>query len=143
MERLDSDLQNQVTKLATALKEITKRERQQITERVHNDCARVRDDMSQTMNIQHYLNLLLAEMDPFLLIWVGDVLYMFAVQMGNSYCKKNKIKQKERKLMYKRKFLSVISWKTCNKNSIWLLMNKSNVSLKLNLIFYFSILFLL
>ncbi|XP_013864393.1 E3 ubiquitin-protein ligase TRIM11 [Austrofundulus limnaeus] len=69
VERLDSDLQNQVTKLATALKEITKRERQQIIERVHDDCAKVRDDMSQTINIQHYLNLLLAEMDPFLLIW--------------------------------------------------------------------------
>lgn len=70
VERLDSDLQNQVTKLALALKEITKRERQQIIERVNEDCAKVRADMSQTMNIQHYLNLLLAETDPFLLIWV-------------------------------------------------------------------------
>lgn len=70
MERLDSDLQTQVTKLALALKEITKRERQQIIERVNKDCAKVRADMSQTMNIQHYLNLLLAETDPFLLIWV-------------------------------------------------------------------------
>ncbi|XP_037537963.1 E3 ubiquitin-protein ligase TRIM11 [Nematolebias whitei] len=69
VERLDSDLQNQVTKLALALKEITKRERQQIIERVNKDCAKVRADMSQTMNIQHYLNLLLAETDPFLLIW--------------------------------------------------------------------------
>lgn len=73
MERLDSDLQNQVTKLSIALKEITKRERQQIIERIHHDCARVQDDMSQTINIQHYLNLLLAETDPFLLIWVRYV----------------------------------------------------------------------
>ncbi|KAM4728459.1 E3 ubiquitin/ISG15 ligase TRIM25 isoform 2-T5 [Anableps anableps] len=69
VERLDTDLQVQVKKLVVALKEITKRERQQITERVHQDYAKVRDDMSQTVNIQHYLNLLLAETDPFLLIW--------------------------------------------------------------------------
>ncbi|MEQ2213776.1 hypothetical protein XENOCAPTIV_020723, partial [Xenoophorus captivus] len=70
VERLDTDLQVQVKRLVVALKEITKRERQQIMERVHQDCAKVRDDMSQTVNIQHYLNLLLAETDPFLLIWV-------------------------------------------------------------------------
>ncbi|KAK5602973.1 hypothetical protein CRENBAI_017284 [Crenichthys baileyi] len=69
VERLDTDLQVQVKRLVVALKEITKRERQQIMERVHQDCAKVRDDMSQTVNIQHYLNLLLAETDPFLLIW--------------------------------------------------------------------------
>lgn len=70
MERLDTDLQAQVKKLVVALKEITRRERQQIVERVHQDCAKVRDDMSQTEHIQRYLNLLLAETDPFLLIWV-------------------------------------------------------------------------
>lgn len=70
VERLDSDLQVQVKKLVLALKEITKRERQQILERMQQDCAKVRVDMSQTVNIQHYLTLLLAETDPFLLIWV-------------------------------------------------------------------------
>ncbi|XP_043989253.1 E3 ubiquitin-protein ligase TRIM11 isoform X2 [Gambusia affinis] len=69
VERLDTDLQAQVKKLVVALKEITRRERQQIVERVHQDCAKVRDDMSQTAHIQRYLNLLLAETDPFLLIW--------------------------------------------------------------------------
>uniref|UniRef100_A0A3P9KFB3 Tripartite motif containing 110 n=1 Tax=Oryzias latipes TaxID=8090 RepID=A0A3P9KFB3_ORYLA len=69
VERLDSDLQVQVKKLVLALKEITKRERQHILERMQQDCAKVRVDMSQTVNIQHYLTLLLAETDPFLLIW--------------------------------------------------------------------------
>uniref|UniRef100_A0A096ME22 E3 ubiquitin-protein ligase TRIM11-like n=1 Tax=Poecilia formosa TaxID=48698 RepID=A0A096ME22_POEFO len=40
VERLDTDLQAQVKKLVAALKEITKRERQQIIERVHQDCAK-------------------------------------------------------------------------------------------------------
>ncbi|KAF0047341.1 hypothetical protein F2P81_000974 [Scophthalmus maximus] len=69
VERLGSDLQLQVTKLVVALREITKKERQQVIERVHQDCSRVRDDMSQTLSIQHYLISLLAEPDPFLLIW--------------------------------------------------------------------------
>ncbi|XP_041849604.1 cerebellin 12 isoform X2 [Melanotaenia boesemani] len=68
--RLDSDLQVQVKKLVVSLRDITKRERQQVIERVHQDCAKVKDDMSQTANIQHYLTMLLAETDPFLLIWV-------------------------------------------------------------------------
>ncbi|MEQ2163854.1 hypothetical protein GOODEAATRI_000347 [Goodea atripinnis] len=70
LKQVEEDLKVQVKRLVVALKEITKRERQQIMERVHQDCAKVRDDMSQTVNIQHYLNLLLAETDPFLLIWV-------------------------------------------------------------------------
>ncbi|KAM4551043.1 E3 ubiquitin/ISG15 ligase TRIM25 [Odontesthes bonariensis] len=70
VERLDVDLQVQVKKLVVALKEITKRERQQIVERVHRDCTKVKDDMSQTVNIQRYLNFMLSETDPFLLIWV-------------------------------------------------------------------------
>ncbi|XP_012723904.2 E3 ubiquitin-protein ligase TRIM11 [Fundulus heteroclitus] len=69
VERLDTDLQVQVKRLVVALKEITKKERQQILERVHQDLAKVKDHMSQTVNIQQYLNLLLAEPDPFLLIW--------------------------------------------------------------------------
>lgn len=64
------DLQVQVKNLAFALRDITKRERQQVTERVHQDCSRVKEDMSQTISIQHYLSSLLAESDPFLLIWV-------------------------------------------------------------------------
>ena len=71
VERLDVDLQVQVMKLVVALREITKKERQQVIERVHRDCTKVRDDMSQTVNIQRYMTFLLAETDPFLLIWVG------------------------------------------------------------------------
>lgn len=70
MERLNSDLQVQVENLVFALRDITKRERQQVIERVHQDCSRVKEDMSQTLSIQHYLSSLLAESDPFLLIWV-------------------------------------------------------------------------
>lgn len=70
MERLNSDLQVQVENLVFALRNITKRERQQVMERVHQDCSKVKEDMSQTLSIQHYLNSLLAESDPFLLIWV-------------------------------------------------------------------------
>ncbi|KAM7378852.1 hypothetical protein PAMP_004447 [Pampus punctatissimus] len=69
VERLGLDLQVQVKKLVVALREITKRERQQVTDRVHEDCSKVREDLSQTLSIQHYLASLLAETDPFLLIW--------------------------------------------------------------------------
>lgn len=70
VEHLNSDLQLQVKNLVFALRDITKRERQQVIERVHQDCSRVKEDMSQTLSIQHYLSSLLAESDPFLLIWV-------------------------------------------------------------------------
>lgn len=70
MERLGSDLQVQVKRLVDALREITKREKQQVIKRVHEDCSRVRSDMCQALSIQHYLASLLAETDPFLLIWV-------------------------------------------------------------------------
>lgn len=73
MERLGSDLQVQVRHLVVALKEITKRARQQVFERVHKDSSKVREDMSQTLSIQHYLASLLAETDPFLLIWVRTI----------------------------------------------------------------------
>ncbi|XP_047446618.1 E3 ubiquitin-protein ligase TRIM11 [Mugil cephalus] len=69
VERLGSDLQVQVKKLVGALREITKRERQQVVERVNEDRSKVRDDMSQTLSIRHYLATLLTETDPFLLIW--------------------------------------------------------------------------
>ncbi|XP_077580510.1 E3 ubiquitin-protein ligase TRIM11 [Stigmatopora nigra] len=69
VERLGSDLQIQVEKLVVDLMEITKKDRQGIIERVHEDCSKVREDISQTMSIQHYLTSLLAETDPFLLIW--------------------------------------------------------------------------
>ncbi|XP_055360006.1 E3 ubiquitin/ISG15 ligase TRIM25-like isoform X2 [Betta splendens] len=69
VEQLGTDLQLQVKKLVVALREITKRERQQLIDRMHEDCSRVRDDMNQTQNIQQYLTSLLAETDPFLLIW--------------------------------------------------------------------------
>lgn len=70
MARLGSGLQLQVQNLVLALRDITKKEREQLLERVHEDCSRVREDMSQTLSIQHYLASLLAETDPFLLIWV-------------------------------------------------------------------------
>ncbi|XP_071348408.1 E3 ubiquitin/ISG15 ligase TRIM25 [Trachinotus anak] len=69
VERLGSNLQVQVKKLVVALREITKRERQQVIERIQEDCSKVRDDMSQTLSIRQYLASLLAETDPFLLIW--------------------------------------------------------------------------
>lgn len=70
MAQLGSDLQLQVQNLVLALRDITKKEREQLLERVNEDCSRVREDMSQTLSIQHYLASLLAETDPFLLIWV-------------------------------------------------------------------------
>lgn len=70
MDQLGSDLQLQVQNLVLALRDITKKEREQLLERVNEDCSRVRGDMSQTLSIQHYLASLLAETDPFLLIWV-------------------------------------------------------------------------
>ncbi|XP_029380549.1 E3 ubiquitin-protein ligase TRIM11 [Echeneis naucrates] len=69
VERLGSNLQVQVKKLVVALREITKKERQQVIERIHEDCSKVRDDVSQTLSIQIYLASLLKETDPFLLIW--------------------------------------------------------------------------
>ncbi|KAM6990207.1 E3 ubiquitin-protein ligase TRIM11 [Tautogolabrus adspersus] len=72
VERLSSDLQLQVKKLVVALREITKRERQQVIERVSEDCSKVREDMNRVQSIQHYLSSLLAEPDPFLLIWAFE-----------------------------------------------------------------------
>lgn len=71
VERLGSDLQLQVSDLVGALRDITKKERLEVIRRVHDDCTKVREDMSQTLSIQHYLASLLAETDPFLLIWVS------------------------------------------------------------------------
>lgn len=70
VDRLGSDLQLQVQNLVLALRGVTKKEREQLLERVHEDCSRVREDMSQTLGIHHYLASLLAETDPFLLVWV-------------------------------------------------------------------------
>lgn len=67
---MGSDLQDHVRKLVVALREITKRERQQVIERVQENCFRVREDMSQTQSVQRHLASLIAETDPFLLIWV-------------------------------------------------------------------------
>ncbi|XP_028328580.1 E3 ubiquitin/ISG15 ligase TRIM25 [Gouania willdenowi] len=69
VEQLSSGLQVQVRKLVGALREITKKEREQVMERVQQDYCKVRADMSETQRIQHYLASLLAETDPFLLIW--------------------------------------------------------------------------
>lgn len=74
MEQLGSDLQVQVNKLVVALRDITKKERQQVMDRVHEDCSKVRDHMHHTLRIQYYLALLLSETDPFLLIWVSVAL---------------------------------------------------------------------
>ncbi|XP_068557613.1 E3 ubiquitin/ISG15 ligase TRIM25 isoform X1 [Cebidichthys violaceus] len=69
VERLGLDLQVQVMRLVVALREITRRERQQVIEHMHEDCSKVRGEMSQALSIQRYLASLLAETDPFLLIW--------------------------------------------------------------------------
>ncbi|XP_068605160.1 E3 ubiquitin-protein ligase TRIM7 [Brachionichthys hirsutus] len=67
--RLGSDLQVQVNQLEVALRGITQRERRRVVERLHEDCSRVRADMTQTRSIQNYLASLLAGADPFLLVW--------------------------------------------------------------------------
>lgn len=82
MEQLGTDLQLQVKKLVVDLRAITKRERQLLIDRVHEDYSRVRDDMNQTQNIQQYLISLLAETDPFLLIWVIDTL-LYTISADN------------------------------------------------------------
>uniref|UniRef100_A0A668AYY3 Tripartite motif containing 110 n=2 Tax=Myripristis murdjan TaxID=586833 RepID=A0A668AYY3_9TELE len=69
VERLGSSLQVQVRSLVVALREITKRQRQQAVERLQEDCSKVKEDLSQTQSTQHYLASLLAATDPFLLIW--------------------------------------------------------------------------
>ncbi|XP_068196669.1 E3 ubiquitin/ISG15 ligase TRIM25 [Antennarius striatus] len=69
VRRLGVDLQVQVTRLEAALRDITQTERQQVVGRVHQDCSRVRADMTQTLSIQRYLASLLGEAGPFLLIW--------------------------------------------------------------------------
>ncbi|KAM9790546.1 E3 ubiquitin-protein ligase TRIM11 [Syngnathus typhle] len=69
VEHLGSELQVQVEKLVAGLKELTEKDRRRIVERVHEDRTKVKEDVSQTMSIQHYLTSLLAESDPFLLIW--------------------------------------------------------------------------
>lgn len=69
VERMGADLEAQVKALVLSLKELTERQRMQITERVQKDCTKVKHDVSQAQSIQHYLSALLAETDPYLLIW--------------------------------------------------------------------------
>lgn len=83
---MGSDLQIQVTKLVGALREITKREMQQVIERVHEDCSKVRDGMSQALSIQYYLASLLSETDPFLLIWVRTDSLMYTLDLLTYKC---------------------------------------------------------
>ncbi|XP_072297115.1 E3 ubiquitin/ISG15 ligase TRIM25 [Eucyclogobius newberryi] len=69
VERMGSDLEAQVKALVLSLRDLTERQKQQIIERVHKDCTKVRQDVSQTQSIQEYLSVLQAETDPYLLIW--------------------------------------------------------------------------
>lgn len=69
VERMGADLEAQVKALVLSLRELTERQRLQISERVQEDCTKVRHDVSQAQSIQHYLSALLAETDPYLLIW--------------------------------------------------------------------------
>ncbi|KAM4604668.1 E3 ubiquitin-protein ligase TRIM11 [Polymixia lowei] len=69
VNRLGSALKVQVERLVAALRDITKKERQQAMQRLQEDCSRVRQDLSHTQSIHHYLASLLGETDPFLLIW--------------------------------------------------------------------------
>ncbi|XP_035655411.1 E3 ubiquitin/ISG15 ligase TRIM25-like isoform X1 [Oncorhynchus keta] len=69
VERMGIALQLQVERLVLALRESTRKERQHAVDRLQNNCSRVREDLSQTRDIHHYLGSLLEETDPFLLIW--------------------------------------------------------------------------
>lgn len=71
VEHMGSDLEAQVKKLVMSLRELTTKQRQRIIEQIHKDCTKVRQDISDTLSIQQYLASLLAETDPYLLIWVG------------------------------------------------------------------------
>uniref|UniRef100_A0A4W5RVC4 Tripartite motif containing 110 n=1 Tax=Hucho hucho TaxID=62062 RepID=A0A4W5RVC4_9TELE len=66
-----------VHRLVLALRESTLSERQKVMERLQNDCSRVREDLSKTQDIHHYLASLLEETDPFLLIWQKQVFRIF------------------------------------------------------------------
>lgn len=68
--QMGSALQTVVGRLVSAVINITEQERQQATERVQEDCGRVREDLNQTESIHRFLGSLLDERDPFLLIWV-------------------------------------------------------------------------
>lgn len=68
--QMGSALQTVVGRLVSAVINITEQERQQATERVQEDCSRVREDLNQTESIHRFLGSLLDERDPFLLIWV-------------------------------------------------------------------------
>lgn len=69
VERMGADLEARVKALVLALRELTEKQRVRITERVQEDCTKVRHDVSQAQSVQHYLSALLAETDPYLLIW--------------------------------------------------------------------------
>ncbi|XP_051553319.1 E3 ubiquitin/ISG15 ligase TRIM25-like [Myxocyprinus asiaticus] len=67
--QMGSALQAQVSRLVSAVTNITEQERQQAIQRVQKDCSRVREDVKQTESIHRLLGSLLEESDPFLLIW--------------------------------------------------------------------------
>ncbi|XP_056149851.1 E3 ubiquitin/ISG15 ligase TRIM25 [Lampris incognitus] len=69
VQRLGSALQVQVERLMVALRDITKKERQEAIGHVQEDCSRVKEDLLKTQSIERYLSSLLGETDPFLLIW--------------------------------------------------------------------------
>ncbi|XP_066536393.1 tripartite motif-containing protein 16 [Hoplias malabaricus] len=67
--RMGSALQTQVDRLVLALRNANEQERQQTTQRLQENFSRVKGGLEQTENIHHYLDSLLKETDPFLLIW--------------------------------------------------------------------------
>lgn len=62
--QMGSALQTVVGRLVSAVINITEQERQQATERVQEDCGRVREDLNQTESIHRFLGSLLDERDP-------------------------------------------------------------------------------
>ncbi|XP_030218728.1 E3 ubiquitin/ISG15 ligase TRIM25 [Gadus morhua] len=69
VERLGVALRAEVEALQGALRTATRRERQRAEGRAAEEGSRVKSGLEQTRSIRHYLAALLAEEDPFLLIW--------------------------------------------------------------------------
>ncbi|XP_028833811.1 nuclear factor 7, ovary [Denticeps clupeoides] len=68
-QRLSRGLQEQVERLVEALRESSREERQQALEQLQQNQERLRQELSQAENLQIYVDTLLRETDPFLLIW--------------------------------------------------------------------------
>ena len=82
MERLGAALRAEVEALQGALRTATRRERQRAEGRAAEEGSRVKSGLEQTRSIRHYLAALLAEEDPFLLIWVRYTLIQYTYTLA-------------------------------------------------------------